>query len=255
VTAEPARSDVLVDDVLVDDVLVDDVLVDDAEVQHELPADVLFERALAGLPCWVHDATGRRTELPVDRWLGGASSSDLDRAVDAAMLRHCAGPTMDLGCGSGRLTAALAVRGVSALGVDSSALAVRMTVARGGLALQRDLFAPLPGLGRWAHVLLADGNIGIGGDPLRVLRRAAELLAPDGVVVVELEATGPTLVQRLRLETEDGSGHWFRWARVGLDGIGALAAAAGLVLLEATVVHEQAVAVLGVRRDEERSSA
>lgn len=225
------------------------------EAENELPADVLFERALAGLPCWVHDPDGRRTQLPVRRWLGGAASTELDRAVDAAMLSYCTGPTMDLGCGPGRLTAALAVRGVAALGVDSSALAVRMTVARGGLALQRDLFAPLPGHGRWAHVLLADGNIGIGGDPLRVLRRAAELLAPDGVVVVEVEATGPTVVDRLRLETEHGVGDWFRWARVGLDGIGALAAAAGLVLLDTTVVHHQAVAVLGVRPDEERNSA
>ena len=32
--------------------------------------------------------------------------------------------------------------------------------------LRRDLFAPLPGEGRWHHVLLADGNIGIGGDPV-----------------------------------------------------------------------------------------
>jgi SAM-dependent methyltransferase len=177
-------------------------------------------------------------ELPVRRRRGGDSSSDLDRAVDAAVLRRCTGPTVVLGCGPGRLTAALAARGVAALGVDSSPVAVRTTVARGGLALQRDLFGPLPGHGRWAHVLLAEGTIGIGGDPLRVLRRAAELLAPDGVVVVELEDTGPTLVER-----------------VGLDGVGALAAAAGLVLLETTVVHEHAVVVLGVRPAEERSRA
>ena len=236
------------DDVdVVDDVdVLDDVVVVDDEAGSQLPADLLYERALVGLPCWVQDSQGRRTQLPMRRWLGGAAASEADRAVDAAMLRHCTGPTVDLGCGPGRLTAALAVRGVAALGVDTSALAVRMTVARGGLALQRDLFAPLPGHGRWSHVLLADGNIGIGGDPLRVLRRAAELLAPDGVIIVEVAAKGATVVDRLRLETEDGLGQWFRWARVGVDGIATLAAAAGLVLHHTTVVREHAVAVLGV---------
>ncbi|MEO6882272.1 MAG: SAM-dependent methyltransferase, partial [Mycobacteriaceae bacterium] len=123
-------------------------------------ADVLYERALAGKPCWVLEDTGRRVELPVGRWLGGAAATNADRVVDAAMLALCAGPTLDLGCGPGRLTAALAARGVAALGVDTSALAVRLTIARGGLALRRDLFGALPGHGRWAHVLLADGNVG-----------------------------------------------------------------------------------------------
>ena len=48
--------------------------------------------------------------------------------------------------------------------------------AVGRPALRRDVFEPLPGTGRWQTVLLADGNVGLGGDPLRVLRRAAELL-------------------------------------------------------------------------------
>lgn len=218
-------------------------------------ADVVYARALAGEPCWVLDDTGRRIELPVGRWLGGAASTDGDRVVDAAMLELCAGPTLDLGCGPGRLTAALATRGVAALGVDTSALAVRLTIARGGLALRRDLFAALPGHGRWAHVLLADGNVGIGGDPLRVLRRAAELLVRDGLVVLEVAVDGPMTVQRLRVETDHGAAPWFRWARVGADSLPGLAAAAGLQVRETTTLHGRTLAVLTRRLDEREASA
>lgn len=211
--------------------------------------DQLFERAAAGLPCWVRDEAGQRTQLPVRRWFGGAGASAADRLADAALLSHCAGPTVDLGCGPGRLTGALAGRGVVALGVDSSAVAVRMTMARGALALQRDIFAGLPGSGRWARVLLADGNIGIGGDPVRLLRRCAELLAPDGVAVVELEPEGgPVRVNRLRLETEHGTGPWFRWARVGAAAAAGIAAAAGVALLDVTQVSGRAVALLAPSR-------
>ncbi len=31
--------------------------------------------------------------------------------------------------------------------------------------VRRDVFGPLPGARTWGHVLLADGNIGIGGVP------------------------------------------------------------------------------------------
>jgi len=125
--------------------------------------DELYERAAAGLPCWVSDEGGQRIELPMARWFGGARASAAERSADQAILAECAGTTVDLGCGPGRFTAALTARGVVALGVDSSAVAVRMTIARGALAMQRDMFGPLPGAGHWARALLADGNIGIGG--------------------------------------------------------------------------------------------
>ena len=60
----------------------------------------------------------------------------------------------------------------------------------GALALQRDVFGYLPGTGRWATVLLADGNIGIGGDPVALLRRAQNLLRPGGAVVTEISPPG-----------------------------------------------------------------
>jgi hypothetical protein len=79
---------------------------------------------------------------------------------------------------------ALGERGVPALGIDITTYAVWLARSSGALALHRDVFAPVPGAGRWARVLLADGNIGIGGDPVVLLRRAGELLRPGGLALV-----------------------------------------------------------------------
>lgn len=197
----------------------------------QVSTEVLWRRAFQGLPCWLGSGDGERVRLPLERWMGGPAASAADRAADEEMLSDCSGPTLDLGCGPGRLTALLTERGVRALGVDLSPTAVEMTISRGADALRRNIFAPLPGLGQWRHVLLADGNIGIAGDPLRVLRRAAALLAPGGVVIAEVEpptSTSGIRVEQVRWETEALQGHWFDWARVGLDAVPTLAAQAGL---------------------------
>ena len=72
-----------------------------------------------------------------------------------------------------------------------------MTRERGVPALRRDVFDRVPGEGRWHTVLLADGNIGIGGDPVRLLQRVRTLLATGGRVVVELGAPGTAVVELL----------------------------------------------------------
>jgi SAM-dependent methyltransferase len=176
-------------------------------------------------PGWqVRYADGTATELPLARWTGAALPGDV------GLLDRCAGPTLDLGCGPGRLTALLAARGVPVLGVDLAPQAVAMARLRGGTALRRDLFGPLPGEGRWHRLLLADGNIGIGGDPVVLLRRCAGLLDPDGALLCETDAPGRGLRRtRARLEPPDGPpSTWFRWAQVGADTLPGLAAAAGL---------------------------
>jgi SAM-dependent methyltransferase len=142
----------------------------------------------------------------------------------------CNGPTIDLGCGPGRLVARLLRCGVPALGVDQSLTAVALARRSGALVLHRDIFEPLPATGRWHTVLLADGNIGLGGDPARMLARAAELLGRGGRCVAEFDP-GATGVRRrwARLESAGGVGPWFRWATVGVDSIASLAKQAGLV--------------------------
>jgi SAM-dependent methyltransferase len=170
---------------------------------------------------------GTEVALAVQRWHADAASED------CWLLDRCTGPVVDLGCGPGRLVAALARRGIPALGVDVSEAAVAQCRARGAAVLRRDLFAALPG--RWQHVLLADGNIGIGGDPLRLLRRAAALLRPGGTVLVE---TDPDPTARwsgtARVHTPEGAGPPLPWAVLGVEALQEVAAAVGL---EVTASH------------------
>jgi SAM-dependent methyltransferase len=154
---------------------------------------------------------------------------------------------MDVGCGPGRFTAALADRGIPALGVDISAMAVEMTLARGGKALHRDVFAPMPGCGEWSHVLLADGNIGIGGNALSMLRRARQLLHPDGIVVAEIDALPSGVCTKyLRWETDHCVGKWFPWAHVGSDAASSLADSAGFLLVSALQISDRFVVAMRV---------
>jgi SAM-dependent methyltransferase len=187
----------------------------------------LYEQALAGLACpQVEHADGRSSPLQVQRWLRGTPG-------DSSLVERCTGPTLDVGAGPGRLTVALAERGVPALAIDITPYAVLLARSSGVLALQRDVFGYLPGTGRWATVLLADDNIGIGGDPEALLRRVMTLLRPDGKVLAEVGPPGTASWRHpVRLRTPAGPGGWFPWAWIGADQIEAAANAAGLRVSE-----------------------
>jgi len=200
-------------------------------IRQLVTTDVLYRQISSGAPCWITTADGDRHHLPIERWLGGAASTHEDRAADEALLGLCRGPTVDLGCGPGRFTAALVARGVPSLGIDVSATAVEMTVQRGGKAVHGDVFETPSRHGAWAHVLLADGNIGIGGNPRRMLARARQLLAPHGTVVAEVESGNSGVRnERRRWETHHSVTGWFSWSRVGADAVHALAGAAGFAV-------------------------
>ncbi|MDF1605539.1 class I SAM-dependent methyltransferase [Nocardioides sp. YIM 152315] len=151
---------------------------------------------------------------------------------DRAVLSRCAGPTLDVGCGPGRLTAALAERGHVALGIDVVRGAVGRAVDRGGSALQRDVFGSLPGEGRWETVLLADGNLGIGGDPVTLLRRLRELLDPRGRVVAEVAPPGTAYADGWATLECGEDRQQVRWSVVGADDIDDIAARAGLAVVD-----------------------
>jgi SAM-dependent methyltransferase len=202
----------------------------------------LYDQALDGERCWVRRDDGRVSRLPVRSWLGGRGA---DSRFDNALVELCEGPTLDLGCGPGRLVAHLVQRGIPALGVDLSATAVELARNSGAPALRRDLFEPLPGTGRWHTVLLADGNVGLGGDPTRVLRRAAEMLCRGGRCLAEVDAgiTGVD-IGWVRLESSNTIGPWFRWASVGIDSVETLAAEVGLAVADIHRIGSRVVASL-----------
>jgi SAM-dependent methyltransferase len=189
-------------------------------------AAVVYERAL------LHAAAGRPAELTMVDDSGRARRVDplgwCRRRLpgDAGLLRRCDGPTLDVGCGPGRLTAALHGAGVPALGIDVSRVAIRLARRRGAPALRRDVFTAVPG--RWRHVLLADGNIGIGGDPVALLRRCAALLGPDGRVHAEVGPPGSRTWAGTATLRAAGAAGTFRWAEVAADDLPPVAARGGL---------------------------
>ncbi|MGA8848028.1 MAG: SAM-dependent methyltransferase, partial [Nocardioides sp.] len=93
--------------------------------------------------------------------------------------------------------------------------------------------------------LLADGNVGIGGDPVTLLRRVRELLDPRGRIVVELAAPGAGLHSTwAELHCGEIRSRPFRWSVVGTDAIEGVAAEAGLALTESHTDGRRWCAVL-----------
>lgn len=179
------------------------------------------------------DELGSRRRLPLDRWLADAPEEE------ELLLERAVGPVLDIGCGAGRHLAALAARGIEATGVEVSSRAV--DIARGKYAnvVHGSVF-DLPETGSWMTALLIDGNVGIGGEPERLLSRTAALLDPRGSALIELEPPGfETRVLNLRLEGPGEVSEWFPWAWVGTDGIEDLAVRAGLTVSETWPIGER----------------
>jgi SAM-dependent methyltransferase len=186
---------------------------------------------------------GTTLPLPLDRYLGPPD------AIDERLLGGLRGPVLDVGCGPGRHLHALAARGVFALGVDLSPVAVALARGRGTRAIVASIFQELPAAGEWRSALLLDGNVGIGGSPTRLLARIEKLLRDDGELLIELEppgvATGATFA---RIETIDGVSSWFRWARVSIADLEWLARAAGFRVQASWPLGDRFFARLGLQR-------
>jgi hypothetical protein len=102
-------------------------------------------------------------------------------------------------------------------------------------------------MGCWQTVLLIDGNVNLGGDPQRILGRAAELLGCGGRCVAEFDAEAIGIrASWIRLESARQVRPWFRWASVGLDSAAMLADQVGLRMTGVRLIGERVVASLAV---------
>ncbi|WP_051857552.1 methyltransferase domain-containing protein [Streptomyces cellulosae] len=174
-------------------------------------------------PLFLRRSDGWLLPLDVERWCADADAADLE------VLRRCEGAVLDVGCGPGRLVAALGARGRRVLGIDVSEAAVERTGELGGPALRRSVFEPLPGEGRWGTALLIDGNVGIGGDPRTLLTRMCQLLCTGGLLIAET-VPGLDLDERVLVHVTDArgaTGSPFPWARLGTPALLRLARRAG----------------------------
>ncbi|WP_258803568.1 class I SAM-dependent methyltransferase [Pseudarthrobacter sp. NS4] len=160
-------------------------------------------------------------------------------AGERELLRALRGPVLDVGCGPGRMLTAARELGLAAMGVDTSAPAVRLAISRGAAAIHGSIFQPVPHEGAWASVLLLDGNIGIGGNIRGLLERIASLLAPGGQALAEAETDDSLDVAYLAV-LEDSTGRAsaaFPWARAGATALAGHAARAGLVSVATRIVQ------------------
>jgi SAM-dependent methyltransferase len=225
-------------------------------VRELAPVDALalYEGALLGNPegagsLHAVGEDGSRRRLPIGRWLGTPD------AVEETVLARAVGPVLDVGCGAGRHVVALGARGVRAVGIEISGVAVAIARERGAEVIEGSIFTAVTTTA-WETALLLDGNIGIGGDATCLLRRAASLLAPRGRVLVELEPpTGAPGRRRVRLEGKGGVSHWMPWDFVGVGEVDAVAAGAGLLVEERWSAEGRWFAQLRPREPACRASA
>ena len=200
----------------------------------------VFDRAFAGGSDTVADPPAA---LPMElaRWSGPADG------VDRLVVSRCQGPVIDLGCGPGRMVRALTEQGLAALGVDASGVAVAISRLTGGPALHREIGAELPAEGRWGTALLMDGNIGIGGDVLALLRRCRSLVAAGGLILCEVDAD-PDRHERFDVTLRSGgiASRPMPWVRIGGRALRDTAATVDLLVEEEWTSDQRSFVALRV---------
>jgi SAM-dependent methyltransferase len=168
-------------------------------------------------------AAGAVLAVAVDRWF------DEPSPAEHALLDLALGPVLDIGCGPGRHVLALTAGGVAVLGIDISD--EFLTVARrdGAAVADCSVFGYVPGAGTWGSALLLDGNIGIGADPVALLQRVRELLAPGGRILLEAEAPGSEARRDdVHVQLDARRGPLFTWGSVSIDRVVLMATEMGM---------------------------
>jgi SAM-dependent methyltransferase len=193
------------------------------------PARTLFLRDADGA-----DVSVEHVRLEVERFIARADDGD------AEALAGIPGPVIDVGCGPGRIVHAAIMAGHVTLGIDISATAVRIAQEHGLPVLRRSVFQDLPAEGTWGTALLIDGNIGIGGDPLALLNRCAQLVRPgDGRVLVEthVDPNRDRIFAGVLVDDLNRQSLPFPWAEVGATALHRYAESAGLTVTREWTFH------------------
>jgi SAM-dependent methyltransferase len=176
-------------------------------------------------PVWLRVGSGRRLTHNLAAYFAPVT------AHERKLLDLVEGPVLDVGCGPARHARFLQAAGLTAIGLDRSALA---------LGLARAL-----GLRHWLHAdaragvlpavrtaLLLDGNLGLAGTPddaVRLLHRLAAACGPGGHLLVGGRAPrhGRLRPFVLRDEYRGLAGPWGGWLQAGLPAVLDLAHPAG----------------------------
>jgi SAM-dependent methyltransferase len=129
-----------------------------------------------------------------DDWYGDVTDVDACTAHLAGLVEAVGGgPLLELGVGSGRLALPLVERGIEVHGIDASSQMLARLRAKPGGATVRTTLGDMAELALhepppFAVVLVAFNtlfNLGTAAEQQRCLRRAGDLLAPGGRVVIE----------------------------------------------------------------------
>ena len=104
-------------------------------------------------------------------------------------IRFARGKTLDIGCGPGRCLLYLQKKGLTAVGIDISPLAIRVCRERGAYrAILRSITEIGPDLGRFNTVVMFGNNFGLFGSAARarrLLRTMARMTTPKARIIAE----------------------------------------------------------------------
>jgi SAM-dependent methyltransferase len=176
-------------------------------------------------PVWLRVVSGRRLTHNLAAYFAPVT------AQERALLDLVQGPVLDIGCGPARHARLLQGRGLTAIGLDRSLMALGL--------------ARLLGLRHWVHAdvrsgllppahtaLLLDGNLGLAGTPAaagQLLHRLAAACGPGGQLLLSGRAprNGGLRPMVVRDEYRDRVGPWGRWLQASLPAVLHLAYPAG----------------------------
>jgi SAM-dependent methyltransferase len=176
--------------------------------------------------------------LDVARYCSAPSRSE------RRFLQQLSGPVLDVGCGPGRAAAFLRHRGTAALGLDANPALVDLARANGAWCVHQSMFDPVPFEGRWHEVLLLDGNIGIGGDPAKLIERLRSIVVIGGRALLEVERFGGITPMIVREHHAGVVGAPFPWATVSVAALDALIVGAGWRCVHVHEIDDRLVAEL-----------